>query len=199
MLPLAPAAERRYVGQTWMARIALSVLRHLHRSLAYQRLPELIGKHVQIQSTSSAATEVVALARRSFEFEVKSQRDDLFAMFARYGVLDLEYGIDNIGCSIDRPGLGALRELGLVDSPPDEDGLRESDLMPDFLEDLAAQVDLGTIHLKVFLEAPEVHARGGIPSQSWTRSKIIWPQQLLVVDACITNASKVWLAKHFYL
>jgi len=182
-----------------MARIALSILRHLHRSLAYQPLPDLIGAHVQIQSTASAVEELVALARRFIDFEVKSQRDNLSAMFAKYGILDLEYGIDNISCSLDRPGLGVLRELGLVDSPPDEDGLRDSDLMPDLLEDLATQVDLGTIYLKVFLQAAEVRARGGIPSQRWTRSEITWPQQLLVVDACITNASRVWLAKHFYL
>ncbi len=120
-------------------------------------------------------------------------------MFANYGILDLEYSIDNIGCSVDRPGLGVLRDLALVDSPPDEDGIRESDLIPDLLDKLATQVELGAMHLKIFLEAPEMRARGGIPSRDWRRPKITLPQQLLVVDACITNAPGVWRAKHLYL
>jgi hypothetical protein len=67
------------------------------------------------------------------------------------------------------------------------------------VEDLAMQVERGTVYLKVFLEASELRARGGSASQAWRRAKISWPQDLLMGDACFTNAPGVWLAKHFYL
>jgi hypothetical protein len=86
-----------------------------------------------------------------------------------------------------------------VNSPPDEDGLQESDLVPDFLEDLASQLDRKAMHLKIFLQAQDVHVNGGIPSEEWWQSPITWPQDLQVIDACLTNASSVWIAKHCYL
>jgi hypothetical protein len=183
-----------------MSRPHLSLLRRLHRSLAYSTVDALAGISVQVHSAETAPDDVLGVVKRALSINVTTMAPDLDyreGAIAKYGILDLTFGIGSTSSEIPRPGLGILRPLGLVDGGEGADALEVSD---DFLRDLTLESEAGHPYLKVFLETQDAlpprdslrRLREGMPAG-------FWPHLFVVRDACLTNTPSIWLAKHFYM
>lgn len=115
---------------------------------------------------------------------------------AKYGILDLRFTApaDMLAGDV-LTGVPLLRELGFLPGGEAGPQTRVCD-NPTCLEMLNEDLDEGQTWLLLFLE-------GGRPDRDG-RAPLLVPEGYLprpfkVIDASVTNASGVWLRKHFYL
>jgi hypothetical protein len=166
----------------------------------YVSLDHLVGKRVQVRSVETALDDILEAVKEYVPIDVTTMDPGLHhrvTAIAKYGILDVAYGIGSTALPEHRPGLAILRDLSLVDSNGDLDALETK---RDFLHDLALESEAGQLYLKLFLETREKlqpeqasrQLRDGLPTG-------FWPHGFVVYDACLTNARSIWLAKHFYL
>jgi len=183
-----------------MSRPPLSLLRRLHRSLAYSSVDALTGLSVRVQSAETALADVLRVVGETIPITVTTGDPGLpyrAGAIAKYGILDVAFKVRSTPLQIRRPGLGILRSLALADG---EARSEASDVVGDFLSDLTTESEAGDLYLKVFLTTedslPKIDAlrrlRQGMPPG-------FWPHRFVVRDACLTNASSIWLSKHFYM
>lgn len=181
-----------------MSHPSFSVLRRLHRSLVYSSMDALTGVTVEVQSTETALDDVLRVVGASIPITVTTKGPELYyreGAIAKYGILDVTFGVGSTPLEIRRPGLGILRSLALVDASSES-----TDFTDDFVSDLVSESEVGALYLKVFLETeaplPVIDSLGrlrqGMPAG-------FWPHRFVVRDACLTSAPSIWLAKHFYL
>ena len=183
-----------------MNRPSLALLRRLHRSLAYSTLDALTDTRVEVHSAETALDDVLRLVRETVPVTVTTMAPDIHfraAAIAKYGILDVTFGIGSTPLEVSRPGLDVLRSVGLVDGQESTDA---TEIIGDFLSDLTLESEAGERYLKVFLEIEDSLPAGGslrrLQDGMWPG---FWPHLFLVRDACLTNAPSIWLAKHFYL
>jgi hypothetical protein len=116
---------------------------------------------------------------------------------AKYGILDVTFGVRATPLEIRRPGLGILRSLALVDG---EEGSDADDLIDGFLGDLTTESEARELYLKVFLRTEDsLPGIGALQRLRQGMAPGFWPHSFVVRDACLTNAPSIWLSKHFYL
>jgi hypothetical protein len=183
-----------------MSRPPLSLLRRLHRSLAYSTVGALIGTPVEVHSAETALDDVLRAARLAVPLTVTTMAPDLHyraGAIAKYGILDVSFGIGSTPVDVPRPGLGALRSVGLVDGGESTDA---TEIVGDFLRDLTLECEAGKLYLKVFLRTED--SPSAVESMRRLRDDMppgFWPHLFFVWDACLTSAPSIWLDKHFYL
>jgi hypothetical protein len=182
------------------SRPPLSLLRRLHRAFVYSVLDGLIAKEVQVSSAEGALDDVLRAVTQLVPISVTTMGPDLVyraGAAAKYGILDLTYGIGATPLPIHRPGLGALRALSLVEDVSDLDALETAET---FLHDLVLETEAGGLYVKVFLQSEKPNPTPeSILSMRLDMPPGFWPRRFVVADACLTNAPSIWLAKHFYL
>lgn len=177
----------------------LSLLRRLDRSLVYTSLDQVVGKRARVASAESALDDVIAALAEHLPITVTTNGPDLRHLegaIAKYGLLDLTYGIASTTLPIDRPGISLLRGVGLVEgSEPDPDGLFSAD---DFLNEMVLEAEGPDLYLKLFLQT-EIETPAEMMRFSGSLPAGFWPATFIVNDACLTNARSIWLMKHLYL
>jgi hypothetical protein len=158
----------------------------------------LTGIAVDVQSAETALDDVLRVVKELIPITVTTKGPDLHyreGAIAKYGILDVTFGIGSTSLEIRRPGLGILRSLALVDG-----GTESADVTDGFLGDLISESEAGTLYLKVFLETEaRLSARDALDRLRQGMSPGFWPNRFVVKDACLTGAPSIWLAKHFYM
>lgn len=186
-----------------MSRPPLSLLRRLHRSLAYATVDVLIGVPVQVRSAETALDDVLRVTKEVLPVSATTMGPELHyraGAIAKYGILDVNFGIGPTSPDAPRPGIGILRSTGLVDG---DEGADASALTDGFLDNLLQEAQAGQLYLKVFLETQDPQDR--LPIQDTLRRlregmpSGFWPHLFVIRDACLTNTPSIWLVKHLYL
>ena len=199
----------------------------LARDLRYQTLSDLLGHPVTIRGLDTLQADLVqAFAPTISAAMVLRRLEPRYRLGAlvKYGLLDLAFTLpEPITIVNDIEGLPLLEQLRIVRPPDPADPPiwlvdvvelgQQWDVDPigiDCLEDDLAAPDP---HLKLFLETPLAPdpleaARSAAdpwnPAQAHMFTEFVlptgyFPRTFIVVDACLTNASSVWLGKHFYV
>jgi len=158
----------------------------------------LTGIVVEVQSAETALDDVLRVVGESIPITVTTKGPDLHyreGAIAKYGILDLTFGIGSTSLEIRRPGLGILRTLALVDG-----GSESADITDDLLGDLISESEAGALYLKVFLETKaRLPAADSLDRLRQGMPPGFWPHRFVVRDACLTGAPSIWMAKHFYI
>jgi hypothetical protein len=166
----------------------------------YSTVDVLMGSSVQVHGAETALDDVLRAVKEVVPLTVTTMEPELHyraGAIAKYGILDITFGLASGPPDLQRPGIGILRSLGLVDGVESSDSAGSAD---DFLRDLVSEAEAGELCLKVFLDTGDAlpagntmrRLREGMPSG-------FWPHLFFVRDACLTSARSIWLAKHFYM
>jgi hypothetical protein len=122
---------------------------------------------------------------------------------AKHGILDLRFTApaDMLAGDV-LTGVPLLRELGFLPGGEAGPQTRVCD-DPTCLEMLKEDLDEGRAWLLLFLEGgrrgDDARTDGADGHVSFRVPGGYLPRPFRVVDACVTNASGVWLWKHFYM
>lgn len=184
-----------------------AALFRLGRALRYRPLP-IIGVRVRIESLADVEPTLRRLTAPWGGDQLAWDGCDIALGLAKYGLLDRWCTVDPE--QLDAPsvlrGVAALRQNGFVKREPEPDPDQEREMREweaACLIDLAERLE-GCL-LKIFLH-DEIPADtrfppgGPVSLAAMTRlSPTYFPETFVVTDACLTNASTIWLSKHFYL
>ena len=182
---------------------APSHVRTVLKRLRYATLDELIGRSLTVSTHVTLQEDVERFAREISAAELPLQVDvrNLCLQIAKYGMLDLSFQVakDTFDCSYRR-GKEVIRELGfgsdsdLADLFPEYEGM-----MPDIASDLIED----KWHLLIFARMDDKGKTGPGMVASVLAEKDLsllpLPSEFRVLDACVTNTTYAWFAKHFYI
>jgi hypothetical protein len=178
------------------------------RELRYRPLPALIGRRVEIASIASIEGMVRDLASLYLPFDARWQPPEMLeGALAKYGLIDTELSAPEHLLDIPdtQRGLELMRELGFLVSAEELAELAEAlgDGGEFCFEQLIADLDARSCVLKLFLQ-DEIAFDARIARFKATALQLVlpvdyFPRELVVIDACVTNARFVWFNKHFYL
>jgi len=181
------------------------ILRKINQGLKYSPIEEYIGLEVAIDISNNGkviADEIKKLIEENLNLKVKSIRsNNIAATIAKYGMIDVNFEIEDEIASYKINGIQILRENAWVD----EEG--EDEL--GFLEDMISEIAEGKTYLKIY--ANSINQKG-----KWFREKTYLTKQMIkgeklkpnpedriqvfrIDDMCYTNYSGIWLWKHFYM
>jgi hypothetical protein len=182
------------------------VLRKVARGLRYRTLPGLVGRTVAIVDLRAVEEAIFLTLGPDLPEGCRLAGPELpfrEEAVAKYGILDLRFSVP-AGLLDDEPpgGLRLLRELGFLPGVQTAPWPRTDD-DPTCLETLRDEIAQGNDFLLLFLEGdrPAGPARGSAPdgTASLRVPPGYLPRPFRVADACLANASSVWIWKHFYL
>lgn len=159
---------------------------------------------LNIKTKETLLAEVARLLKRQLDLTALSwQENELMRIFAKTGLLDLCFALDEAPDYEEVSGTQTLRDNGLADR---DDPFKSEN--GDNLKVMLAEMAKGKHYLKVFATATEV-------TGSWLSDKTYLVLQMVrgeeiiplpkdevqtfrVVDMCFTNYPDIWAAKHFY-
>ncbi len=181
-------------------------VRSVARGLRYCPLGHLVGRVVEVTDLERIEDAVrLALGPDLPDNSCLAGPEPRFreGAVAKYGILDLRFTAPGDMLASDVPaGVPLLRELGYLAGGEAGPQNRVCD-DPTCLEMLQQDLDEGRTWLLLFLEGgrPGDDARVAGPDGqvSFRVAGGYLPRPFKVIDACVTNASGVWLWKHFYL
>ena len=182
-------------------------LLRLGRELRYRELP-LIGKPVRIESLGEVEPVLRALVAPWIAAGAAWEGCDLVGGLGKYGLLDRSFAAppELLEDRSTLVGIAALHANGmglpLEPDPDPEITAMEAEIAAGCLTDLADE--LGGCVLKVFLNDDIDNARrfAHLEQTRVPRVSLLpdyFPRVFTVTDACVTNAKRIWLGKHFYL
>ncbi|MEM7624515.1 MAG: hypothetical protein AAF333_02685 [Planctomycetota bacterium] len=185
----------------------MSLLLNVARNLRYRHLGDTIGQSVSVAGRHTIADDALAFVRRYCEecgFEGPQQKY-LEGQIAKYGILDLSFRLPHK--SLDEnyvSGVPLLRELGFDGSGiNDEDWEGYGDEKYAWFEELAKDIADESAFLRLFMRCSDPSVASGSVTEMMGRlrdfSSTKFPLTFIIVDACITNSTFVWMNKHFYL
>jgi len=183
-----------------------SLLLNVARNLRYRTLAPMIGESVTISNRTQIATETAAFVARFVDgcsFASPEQRF-LDGQIAKYGLLDLRFAAPSTMLDTDATvGVPLLRELGFVDSDWQRLATKLGADADVCLEGLREDIAKSATHLMLYLESsnPKVSEMSTMDRMTRLRdpSMICFPIEFTVIDACVANATSVWMTKHLYL
>jgi hypothetical protein len=180
-------------------------LLRLGRELRYRELP-LIGKSVRIESLAGVEPALRALVAPWIAAGAEWNGCDVVGGLGKYGLLDRSFAAppELLEDRSTLVGIAALHANGMglpIEPDPDpEITAMEAEMAAGCLSDLAD--DLGGCVLKVFLNDDVDDARRFAHVKNTLGRKLLpdyFPRAFTVTDACVTNAKRIWMGKHFYL
>jgi hypothetical protein len=201
-----------------------SLLRRVAKHLRYRPLPELIGTTVIIESAEAAPNavgEVLATACLLPLRVLEPQQPWRTISLAKYRILDLTFAANSIDWKPeDNLGTSTLKQLRFAVHPDEVPEAERQSVKehedPTCLTELAADLDKHQTILKAFLQAlPRQDlldyikdtmraGRGHLFFESGigvmeALLENFFPHEMVITDACLTNADLVWFHKHSYL
>jgi hypothetical protein len=185
----------------------------LARELRYRPL-SIIGQRLVIETLAEVEPALARLAQPWAPGPRAWDGCQITAGLAKYGLLDRWCGVGHelLDDAATLGGVRALRANGFSRRDPDPDPEAEAELRALEVEFCAFEADcmvdlansLGPCHLKLFLHddlSHEVRFHHRKRAQTGPREVLpgYFPRAFTVTDACVSNASLIWLGKHFYL
>lgn len=175
----------------------------LARELRYRPLP-IVGQRVVIEALAAVEPALACLVQPWAQGPLAWDGCDIEAGLAKYGLLDRWFGVESelLDDAATLRGVRALRVNGFVREEPDPDPQVEAEsrmLAAGCMLDLADS--LGPTWLKLFLQ-DDLSDEVRFHRQQRDVSRLLpgyFPRTFTVTDACVANASMIWLGKHFYL
>ncbi len=178
----------------------------LGRELRYRPLP-IIGQRVVIETLDDVEHVLRQLVTPWITRDSRWDGCEIAAGLAKYGLLDRWCNVEARELDGGIAGIAALRANGFVRGEPDPDPALEAEARrfeAACLVDLAE--GLGPSVLKLFLNDGLSNELRSAHNAARYRARLApellpdyFPRPFIVTDACITNASMIWLCKHFYL
>ena len=183
------------------------LVRRVARGLRYRSLGHLLGRVVEVSDLDQIEDAIRLSLGTDLPDDCRLSGPELRfreGAVAKYGILDLRFTVPGDLLAGDvLSGVSLLRELGYL---PEEPAGPQHPVCDDpawCLEMLQDDLDKGLTWLRLFLEGGRpgegawVNGPGGQVSLRVPEGYL--PRAFRVTDACVTNASGVWLWKHFYL
>lgn len=184
--------------------MSVPLLLRLARELRSRRLPELIGRYVHLESVADVEPCLRALLVRWVPAGARWHECNAEGTLAKYGLIDARF--DAPRALLDDPstqvGLAVLRAAGVIPTPgePPPETLEGGTCLPD----LAAELDQCSLDLYLEDRLPD-HGRiervkaAHLARKPLTPPPGYFPRDLVVTDACVSNAPYLWFLTHFYL
>lgn len=174
---------------------SFALLRKLAQRLKYSQVIDILEREVIVRSPDSAQADVLEQLADGLPAELEPGGKDpvwIGATIAKYGLMDLEYGLPSeMGSGAARIGANDLRQM-----------LKGNDPVEPFesvLELLLEDLDKTPTTLRLYLTTEhqwradkQKYVHEGLPNS-------YWPLTFVVQDARITNSSLMWANHHFYL
>ena len=199
---MSESTDKEYVWRRGaISETPFSLIKRIARQIRYQSLDSLIDETVSASSIDSIESEIQAFIQQSCPDGTFSgpPRSNLVGTLTKYGILDLEFRMSEFLLVPElRTGIRLLKELGYLPRP-DKISDAEKESNRGYLEGLDESIDEDGILLKVFLIDPNFQISSDRILQVQDHSRIPFPIEFSVVDACVTNSGYVWINKHFYL
>ncbi len=178
----------------------------LARTLRYRPLP-IIGQRLVIETLDDVEHVLRQLVTPWFSRDSVWSGTDIEGGLAKYGLLDRECNVDVRHLDESIGAVEALRINGFAPVEPDPDpalAAEERALVEGCLANIAE--GLGPCVLKLFLndDVPDASRFEYLRQHLGAHHALelppnYFPRAFTVTDACITNAPRIWIAKHFYL
>lgn len=183
----------------------IELTRRLLRELELLELPQWIGRGLVARDADELRTSCPLLASNGFEGEALTDTTDLERTLIAYGFVDLRFSLVRRPDASWRTGAAAVRAL-VRESPITRQGEDSAarEFRTQVLEDACAELDYGRYELRVMAKAlglPELSLRQRfeINTGRAERDFPLFPQELEVFDAYVTNAPAAGLGRHLYL
>lgn len=168
------------------------LLRRVARQIRYVEIPGLIGASIAIRTVDSVRDDIhngiARIVPEEFLPLAGPPQVNIGAL-AKYGILDIEYAINDTLVTEGRRGLRLLEELSFLVRGEQGD---------EFFEQFQDDVTQGNAYLKVFCDT----RRPGEPRITRTPNlsvpKGYLPREAQIIDACASNWDFVWFFKHLY-
>jgi hypothetical protein len=203
-----------------------SILRRV-QAIRYQKLGELIGKSITLNSLAEIAERILPELAPDFigDFTLETSVEQVRAVVAKYGFLDLKFHSSKTLPSNSRLTTSTLRELGflgrrklLADQEKDR-FVREPCPDPTFITELVDETTDGA-YLLFFLDSAdsssamhrcfdrmvEVRSRGILENADAVAFGELleevegrFPLKFVIDDACLSNSEMIWFNRHQYL
>ena len=176
------------------------------RGLRYRLLDHLVNRSIEIRDLDAVEVAVRLAIGPDLPEACRLAgpvRADIEVTVAKYGILDLRFTApDGLLSSDARTGVPLLRELGFLPGGDAGPQVRVCD-DPTCLEMLQDELDEGRAWLLLLLEGgrpgDDARIEGTDGRVSFRVPEGYLPQSFKVADACVANASGVWLWRHFYM
>jgi|GEM_PF-6716085 len=183
---------------------AISLVKAIARQIKYQQLDDLIGREVIINSVDSIFDDVKHELQLPTN-AVPVTRDEKYSRIAiaKYGLIDIDYTVQNIAIMKALTDFDAIRTLSLYQEPSgnysDDDLFMEISL--GYLEDMVQDLDSGMIYMMLYLETehPDDIAERKKQFEKFSIPDNYFPRKFVVEDAALCNTRLAWMMKHFYL
>lgn len=185
-----------------------AIVRRVAKNLRYRTIDKLIDTNIEISSLESLHSKVkesVETCDSGFMLALPpdGDQDRVNKVFLKYGFVDIRFTENALAMdSIPKGGIQLLRDfefvfgrselekLGLED---DSDGFGKSSF-----ESLDEEISANQLHVLTWLSGTKKLESGQRPPLYHNPSRIAFPLQLTISDACITNAPFAWFNRHFY-
>lgn len=178
----------------------LTVIKNLVRNLRYRQISQLTGLEVEISSLRKANEELRTLIHQN-GYSLKKNDQNHEGTFLKYGILDLEFEINDTNFEIEKRSVRFLKEMGILTDKAEVDDSFLPDAGIGFLEEMLEETKTNKLLFKIFLESSQYQGIKSTPLENIhaINPEKYFPCKFIVRDACITNCSYIWLTKHFYL
>ena len=188
-----------------------NLLIQVARSLRYQRLPQIIGTDLCVDTLPLIFDSLANLTRQHLSIQLEPPDDvtslnrRLVSPIGKYGLIDFEYPCAATVESLKTDNVKLLREFGFVGKTDKEsdDLLLIDDDLEYCIRQIHDDISENQIWLKLFFHTTNVDfSKLGIETrlrQTYNPELIQFPLNFRCVDACLTNAPFIWFHRYFYL
>lgn len=182
----------------------ISLLLNVARDLRYCTLMSMIGKSVKITDRKRIPIETTAFADQFVDGCSFAGPENLYGPIAKYGILDVRFTAPPaLLNTVTETGLPLLCELGFIHNDAQQHIEELEGNLPYGIEELRDGIAAKETHLMLFLRSSSLNMKNKSIVEIRARLRdptlIRFPIIFTVVDACATNASYVWVEKHFYM
>ncbi|WP_405377389.1 hypothetical protein [Nonlabens sp. Asnod3-A02] len=186
----------------------INTLRTINSELKYNPIKDFIGIEMPIDISKKGdviAKEIKSIIEENLKVKIKSiSGNNIEGTIAKYGLIDINFEIEEKSKSNENNGIQILRENGWVDKENSDEYNDEG-----FLEDIVVELKENKNYLKIYANTID-------QKQSWFKEKSYLLQQMIkgekikplpkdriqvfkINDMCFTNYSGIWLWKYFYM